>query len=366
MWNETADYLVIHILPPFWKTYWFRLLAAFLVAGIVYTVYRNRLNNIKNQNKKLERLVEERTRELYEANEEINTQNEELSEANESLMERGDEITKQRDQLEFQYQKLLDAQKIIEHQNKEILKHNKTLDEEVKARTKELLDYNQQLEQFAFIAAHNLRAPVARILGLGEVLNLVKEEPEQEKQIIQKLIGTTRELDSVVKDMTTILEIRKGNNLAKDKIRIVDHVEKIKGNLAVEIIHSKATVLTDFSVVNEIETIKPYFDSIIYNLLSNAIKYSHPNRLPVIRIASGIESDEIYIKVSDNGLGIDLDLHRDKLFNLYKRFHFHKDGKGMGLHLVKTEIVSMGGRIEVESKVDEGTTFTVFFGKEEA
>lgn len=65
--------------------------------------------------------------------------------------------------------------------------------------------------------------------------------------------------------------------------------------------------------------------------------------------------------VSDNGLGIDVERYRDKLFSLYKRFHLHVEGKGMGLYLVKTQMTSLGGRIEVESEVNEGTTFRAYF-----
>jgi signal transduction histidine kinase len=64
--------------------------------------------------------------------------------------------------------------------------------------------------------------------------------------------------------------------------------------------------------------------------------------------------------VKDNGLGINLELYRDKLFTLYRRFHDHVEGKGLGLYLVKTQVVSLGGKMEVESEVNSGTTFCVY------
>jgi signal transduction histidine kinase len=70
------------------------------------------------------------------------------------------------------------------------------------------------------------------------------------------------------------------------------------------------------------------------------------------------------VKISDNGIGIDLNVHKDKIFTLYKRFHDHVEGKGLGLYLVKTQIVTLGGRIEIESTVNQGTTFYVYFKKE--
>jgi signal transduction histidine kinase len=65
--------------------------------------------------------------------------------------------------------------------------------------------------------------------------------------------------------------------------------------------------------------------------------------------------------VSDNGLGINMTVFRDKLFTLYSRFHTHMEGKGLGLYLVKTQITALGGRIEIESEVNKGSTFKVYF-----
>jgi signal transduction histidine kinase len=62
-------------------------------------------------------------------------------------------------------------------------------------------------------------------------------------------------------------------------------------------------------------------------------------------------------------LGIDLERFKDKLFSLYKRFHFHVEGKGMGLYLVKTQVNALGGKINIDSKVNEGTCFTISFKK---
>ena len=95
-------------------------------------------------------------------------------------------------------------------------------------------------------------------------------------------------------------------------------------------------------------------------MVSNAIKYRDPIRKPIIQLTSYKEDDFVTITIKDNGLGIDMELFRDKLFTLYKRFHTHVEGKGMGLYLIKTQVESMGGKIEVASEVDKGTTFKVF------
>jgi ligand-binding sensor domain-containing protein/signal transduction histidine kinase len=354
LWNEAGASLVIHILPPLWKTLWFRSAVGLFIMGIAIGFYKIRVNTIEQQNKKLESLVAKRTEELQQKNEELILRDEEIQAQNSELLN-------QREELATQNEELYMARKIIEEQNDEITLRNETLEEEVKERTKDLVDYNQQLEQFAFISAHNLRAPVARILGLGNILDLAKSEPEEKKAIVNKLVFATRELDAVVKDLTTILVLRKDNISIITEVNLEQELRSIRINLEKEIAETGASIVEDFSRAPFIRTIKPYLDSILINLVSNAIKYRDPGRRPVIQIKSEIIEDHICLTLRDNGLGINLDSYRDKLFTLYSRFHNHVEGKGMGLYLVKTQVVSLGGRIEVESEIDKGTVFKIFF-----
>jgi signal transduction histidine kinase len=80
----------------------------------------------------------------------------------------------------------------------------------------------------------------------------------------------------------------------------------------------------------------------------------------MIQITSEKIENYICLKVHDNGLGMNLNACKEKLFTLYSRFHNHVEGKGMGLYLVKTQVISLGGRIEVESEIDRGTIFRIF------
>jgi len=360
VWNEQGIALVIHILPPWWKTWWFRAAAVLLLGGMAIAYYKARVNTIKGQNKQLEQSVLERTRELKLANEEISEINkelvvreEEIQSQNDELSSRNYELAAQRDLLAQQNQQLQEARQFIEA-------HNQTLDQEVKERTKELVEYNQQLEQFAFIAAHNLRAPVARILGLGQILELAKNNPQQEKLIVDKLILTTEELDRVVKDINTVLAVRKSSMLTITEINLSEEVKLIEDNLKHEIADTRAQIHTDFSQVNTIHSVKPYLDSILLNLVSNAIKYRQPGKQPCIQLRTQCQKGYVCLEVQDNGLGIDLQQHHKQLFNLYKRFHAHVEGKGLGLYLVKSQVMALGGKIEVESQVNVGTTFKVF------
>ncbi len=144
-------------------------------------------------------------------------------------------------------------------------------------------------------------------------------------------------------------------------VNLKEELRLIKINIEKEIKETKATFIEDLSKGDRLWTVKPYLDSILLNLIYNAIKYRHPERPPVIAIRSEIKDNYFLLTIQDNGLGMDMSLCKDKIFTLYRRFHLHIEGKGMGLYLVKTQMVAMGGKIDVESRVNEGTTFYLSF-----
>lgn len=309
-------------------------------------------NLLQEQNTKLEYLVNVRTQEIAAQNEEIVSQNE--------------EIAAQRNELIVQNTNLHNAHKVIENQNEEITVKNKQLSHDVDVRTyelqnanKELVQQNHQLEQFAFIAAHNLRAPLARILGLANLLDFLKD-PKESESVIQRMITSTKDLDVVIHDLNTILDIQKhSSNLVE--VNLPEALQRVRKILEHELNNSDTTLIIDFEAVETVSAVSPYVDSMLYNLISNAIKYRNPVRTPCITIRTDRQPPFIVLKVSDNGLGIDLEKYKENLFGLYKRFHLHTEGRGIGLYLIKTQITALGGRVEVESKPNEGTMFALYF-----
>jgi PAS domain S-box-containing protein len=284
----------------------------------------------------------------------------EVKNQNKELLVREEKIRTQRNLAAQQNLKLARAWKIIDEQNTAIKRQNETLEAEVEKRTQDLVAYNQQLEQFAFISGHNLRAPAARIFGLGNLLSKLDALSPEREEIIQKIIRETEELDHVVKDLNTILDVRRDQTSILATVDLDEVVEQIRVGLAREITETQTHLITDLSEVKSILSIRPYIHSIFLNLISNSIKYRYPGRPPVILIQAANEDDYIKLIFRDNGLGIDLSTSREKLFSLYHRFHTHVEGKGMGLYLVKTQVMTMGGRIEVFSEVNQGTTFHVY------
>jgi signal transduction histidine kinase len=122
-----------------------------------------------------------------------------------------------------------------------------------------------------------------------------------------------------------------------------------------------ARIVSDFSNLKEIMYIPEYLESILLNLITNAIRYKQPGRKPVIFLQSYLKNDQPYLEVSDNGMGIDLDRHGDKMFGMYKTFHHNPDAKGIGLFITRNQVETMGGSISVTSTVNIGTTFKIKF-----
>jgi signal transduction histidine kinase len=284
----------------------------------------------------------------------------EIAAQNEELVQSREELASQRDKVAEQNHKIEEARKVIEAQHQILFEKNEDLENQIAKRPKELVEYNQQLEQFAFMSSHNLRAPIASILGLGNLLELTNEKSDETK-IQQNLIAAARELDRVVKDLNTILEIRKNNISSVQEIDLAEEFDLIRLNLEKEITETNTTLTVDFSGATSIRTVRPYLDSILINLVSNAIKYRHPDRKPIVEVKSGFRGDLFFLEVKDNGVGIDLDTYGQKIFTLYSRFHNHVEGKGLGLYLVKTQCEALGGNVTVTSNLQIGTTFTASF-----
>ncbi|MBA4056369.1 MAG: two-component sensor histidine kinase, partial [Marivirga sp.] len=231
--------------------------------------------------------------------------------------------------------------------------------QELRNTNQELIGHNNQLEQFAFIAAHNLRAPLARILGLANIIEL-SDKNEDRDLALQKIVSSAKDLDSVVKDLTSILDIQKQtNNFIRVDLKLC--LDRVIKTLEKEKEETDALITYDIDSTPSLYAVSPYVESILYNLISNAIKYRDPTRRPVIKIKTILQQDYIEVLISDNGLGVDLKKYKENMFNLYKRFHLHVEGKGLGLFLVKGQMVAMGGKIDVESEPDKGTTFILYF-----
>ncbi|MDW8331693.1 MAG: ATP-binding protein [Cyclobacteriaceae bacterium] len=318
----------------------------------------------------MKRLTDKKDDENIRLMSELHEKNKKLESAlhnQESLIK---EITNQSEELRTNQEKLQDAYQLIEKQKEELRKHNEHLEELVKQKSQELLmandelsKHNSELRQFSYTLSHNLRGPVARLIGLTNLLSRDQSGLSEEQRYLLRLLkNSTTDLDTIIRDLNKIIDLRNAIYGIKEKVDLLQEVTRILLTLK-EQFPADAQIETDFAKAPFVYGIRPMINSVLYNLISNAIKYRAHTRPLKLILKSQMNGDAVLVTISDNGLGINLDQFGKDLFSMYKRFHTHTEGKGLGLYLVKTQMELMGGSISVESKLNTGTTFILNFKK---
>lgn len=291
-----------------------------------------------------------------------------LNKANEQIANQNTAIKSQAQELKTRQDELIEANTLIEKQKEKLLLVQSGLQSELIVRNKELINtneelskYNHELQQFSYSVSHNLRGPLARLLGLTNLMEKDLSHLTGSQLDLVKLVGqSARELDDVIRDLGKIIDIRNDIFRIREKVFFQEEWSAVLRSLSA-FVQPDMHIETDFRNAPMVFTVRPILTSILYNLASNAIKYRSPDRPLNLNIRTTRGNDGILLEVSDNGLGIDLDQNDRNIFGLYKRFHTHTDGKGLGLYLVKLQIESLGGTVMVESEINIGTTFRVTF-----
>ncbi len=229
------------------------------------------------------------------------------------------------------------------------------------ALVNELTRKNRNLEQFAHLTSHNLRAPVANMQGLLSLYDRQHPESDFNLTVVENLQKAVGILDQVLADLNELLLVRDPLPERRQWVAFGPVLEAVTSSISVQLARSGAQLTSDFSAAPQVEAIGSYLHSILLNLLTNAIKYRSPARTLQLQMRTAPTPEGICLSVTDNGLGMDLGKVGDRLFGLYQRFHAEAEGKGLGLHLVKTQVEALGGSITVESRPGVGTTFRIYF-----
>jgi signal transduction histidine kinase/tetratricopeptide (TPR) repeat protein len=294
---------------------------------------------------------------ITEKNNDIQENTLKLLDVNQELNRLYNEVSEQNEEIQSQAQVLSESNRNIAELNRSLERLIADKTEELRRTNEELVKHNNELLQFSYTVSHNLRGPVARLLGLTTLMNIEKDLT-QARQWVDLIGKTTGELDLIIKDLGKILELRREPHHFRDSVNLAADWER-----SVHLLHDSLTgrekITADFQALPELVTVRAMVQSVFYNLLSNALKFRSPDRPLRIHASSQVSGDNAIITVSDNGLGFDTALYKDKLFRLYTRFHSHVEGRGLGLYLVKTQLEVVHGSIDVESTPREGTTFSV-------
>jgi signal transduction histidine kinase len=260
-----------------------------------------------------------------------------------------------------QQAELINANSLIEKQKLALQQQVKEVNLNLDDANEELIKHNNELRQFSYTISHNLRGPIARLLGLAELAKTSAIQLDDESlAIVDHIQRSAKDLDGIIKDLNQVVDIRHQTFQTREEIDFKSEWRKTKDllNLTDEYVQKHFEI--NFDAVPSVVSVRSMVSSILYNLVSNAIKYQAEERCLKVVVKTSLKDEFTMLEISDNGLGIDLALFGGDVFKLYKRFHTHQEGKGIGLYLVKSQVESLNGYIEFDSIPGKGSSFRIF------
>lgn len=236
----------------------------------------------------------------------------------------------------------------------------KSSKEELRKSLEKLDHQNKRLLDFSYIVSHNLRSHASNIQSLTDLI-LSSQDIEEKKELVIYLHKVVKILGSSIDALNDVVTINADVDVSQQQVKLREAVDKTVHVLSDKIRQKEGVILNNVPKDTTIFHNRAYIESILLNLISNSLKYSKPNVCPVVSITYNNENSEKILTVNDNGIGIDLEKNGHKLFGLFKTFTHNPDAKGVGLYITKRQIEAMGGRITVDSIVNVGTTFKIYF-----
>jgi ligand-binding sensor domain-containing protein/signal transduction histidine kinase len=303
IWNENTASIKITVTPPFWKTWWFRIAVVILIAAILLAFYIEKINRVKHQQKILEQKVKEQTVQLELLNEEEHK-----------------------------------ARQQADHANEELEKKNK------------------ELEQFVYIASHDLREPLRTTSGFVELFQKQYKGKLDEKAdtYLSYITQSADRMKMLIDDLLDYSKI--GNNKELQQLDCNIILQEVLTDLGVALSEAEAEIRAD-----QLPVISGYhlgIKQLFQNLITNGIKFRKKDTPPKIQIGAETENNSWKFSFADNGIGIDQQ-HGEKIFVIFQRLHTRKEyeGSGIGLAHCKKIVEQHNGKIWVESTPGKGSTF---------
>jgi light-regulated signal transduction histidine kinase (bacteriophytochrome) len=240
------------------------------------------------------------------------------------------------------------------------IRMRKQAEHQAQKQAEQLEKTNKALQQFNYVATHDLKEPLRNLNSLFDYLKEKGSLSEDQSLIVNKMTGVTKRLEQTITDLNEVILLTQKNKDSHEEVQIQLIIDDVNADLEAQIQKSRAQLEVDLNLFDTVTYSPVQLKSIIQNLVSNAIKYKKDDVNPVIKITAGIKDGWKFLEVKDNGKGLDLQKHGKKLFGLFQRFDLDAPGKGIGLYTVKQIVEQRGGWIEVQSEPDVGSVFTVF------
>ncbi|WP_210463259.1 PAS domain-containing protein [Rufibacter roseolus] len=243
------------------------------------------------------------------------------------------------------------------------IEDQKRNEELMEQTNRELRSINEDLDSFVYTASHDLKLPIINMAGIFQELtqNATFHDPDAQL-LISMFNKSLKQINATISDLAEIVKVQKEIDAHQEEIKLSELVDEVQLSIQDLIQKAGAHITCDFAEADTLLYSRVNLKSIFYNLISNAVKYRSPDRAPVVRLhtQSNVNGYTV-LTVQDNGMGMDMEKHGAKMFQMFKRFHNHVEGSGLGLYILNRIVQKNGGRIEVDSQVDQGTTFTIYF-----
>jgi PAS domain S-box-containing protein len=237
----------------------------------------------------------------------------------------------------------------------------KKAEAEKQSLIQELTKNNADLKQFSYIVSHNLRSPLTNLISMTNLLDMDTINTERSLKLINGFKTTTTRLNETLNDLIHILLVKNNTNINIQSLVFEETLEQVTQSITAVMEASGIEIESDFSGAPSVIFNQAYLESIFQNLITNSIRYRNPDRIPKVQIKTFKNQQDIHLVFSDNGIGFDMELVKDKIFGLHQKFHHHPESRGIGLYLIHAQITSLGGSISVKSQVGNGTIFSIVF-----
>jgi len=360
LWNERTTNLVIVIRPPFWMTWWFRMLLATLVVALIYFTHRYRLRIMRRQQFELRKQVKERTAEVTAQRDELHKLNQNLRSQADVLQAQSEELQAQAEELQVQSEELLSTTKDLELMNDQLTEQKR-----IEQYAREEADKaNKAKSTFLATMSHEIRTPMNGVLGMATLLAETKLDAEQ-REYTNAILTSGGSLLSVINDVLDYSKIESGQlELDIHTFAVRETIENVLEMFATQTADTGVELLYFLAddVPTTIRTDGHRIKQVLINLIGNAVKFTSKGEVFInVKLDHAIGTSPVLrFEIHDTGIGIP----PDKKEKLFKPFHQidssisrRYGGSGLGLAICQRLIDLLGGTISVESRLNIGSTF---------
>ena len=223
-----------------------------------------------------------------------------------------------------------------------------------------VMEQNRRLLNFSYIVSHNLRSHSSNIQAILSLYNTTQLEDEKQNYIeLLSKVGSA--LNQTLDDLNEVVSINTNLDLSIEDLQINTFLNKTIDLLQMQINKKAAIIIRNVPDEMTVKFNSAYLESVLLNFLTNALKYREPSRKLEILITGYKEKEVWILEIADNGVGIDLERHGNKMFGLYKTFTPLPNSRGVGLFITRNQIEAMGGKVTVESELGVGSIFKIYF-----